>query len=120
MIVVNPNHPRAAVNGTFIFQRKGIKNEWMNSETIPLSSLKKGKGFKLEIASVEVLALFDGLMDLYELHQKEGIPRLNTEYVKVNRKLAQLAALSDSQFRREAYKTNGSPTIRHFWNSRRF
>lgn len=99
ILVTNPTHPRAAVNGTFIYQRKGLKDEWINSKTIPLSSLKKDEGYKLEIGSVEVLALFDGLADLYALHAREGIPRGDTEFIRVNRKLVQLAALSDSQLR---------------------
>ena len=51
------------------------------------------------MSSVEVLTLFEGLANLYELHKQEGIPHGNVQYVKVNRKLAQLAALPDSQLR---------------------
>src|ERR1051326_8043333 len=86
MLVENPYNSRAAVNGVFIFQRKGVKQTWTNTTTIPLSKLKKDEGYKLEISSSEVLKLFEGLADLYELHTQVGVPRGNTEYVRVNRK----------------------------------
>jgi hypothetical protein len=99
VLVANAKNPKAAVDGTFIFQRKGSKEEWADVKTIPFSSLKKDEGYKLELSSVEVLTLFEGLANLYELHKQEGIPHGNVQYVKVNRKLAQLAALPDSQLR---------------------
>ena len=99
MLVENPSDSRAAVNGIFVFQRKGVKDTWTNTTTIPLSNLKKDEGYKLEISSKEVLKLFEGLADLYELHAQEGVPRGTTEYVRVNRKFAQLVAMSESQLR---------------------
>ena len=99
MLVENPSNSRAAVNGVFIFQRKGAKDTWTNTTTIPLSKLKKDEGYKLEISSNEVLKLFEGLADLYELHAQEGVPRGNAEYVRVNRKFAQLVAMSEPQLR---------------------
>ena len=99
VLVANAKNSQAAVNGIFIFQRKGAKEDWADVQTIPLSSLKKDEGYKLDMSSVEVLTLFEGLANLYELHKQEGIPHGNVQYVKVNRKLAQLAALPDSQLR---------------------
>ena len=99
MLVENPSNSRAAVNGIFIFQRKSAKESWTNTTTIPLSRLKKDEGYKLEISSIEVLKLFEGLADLYELHAQEGVPRGNAEYVRVNRKFAQLLAMSEPQLR---------------------
>jgi len=99
MLVENPSNSRAAVNGLFIFQRKGAKDTWTNTTTVPFSNLKKDEGYRLEISSSEVLKLFEGLADLYELHAQEGVPRGNSEYVRVNRKFAQLVAMSESQLR---------------------
>lgn len=61
MLVENPSNSRAAVNGVFVFQRKGLKDAWADTTTIPLSRLKKDEGYKLEINSSELLTLFEGL-----------------------------------------------------------
>lgn len=52
VLVANAKNPKAAVDGTFIFQRKGSKEEWADVKTIPFSSLKKDEGYKLELSSV--------------------------------------------------------------------
>jgi len=97
MLVENQKNPSAAVKGAFLFQRKGLKDEWKDFETIPLSGLKKDEGFKLEIKSAELLNLHDELRDLYQLHSDAGIPPGETQFVKANPQLARLAELPQDQ-----------------------
>lgn len=92
-IVENPNNPKAAVHGMFLFQKKGVKDSWIDAETAPLSTLKAGDGYKLDIKSAELLQLFDGLQALYELHASSGVPRGQGQFIRVNSSLAQLAQL---------------------------
>lgn len=97
MLVENPKNPGAAVKGVFLFQKKGLNDEWKDFETIPLSGLKKDEGYKLEIKSAELLNLHDELADLYQLYSDAGIPLGETQFVKANPQLAQLAELPQDQ-----------------------
>ena len=94
MLVDNPSIPEAAVKGTFIFQRKGPREQWVDVETIPLSQLKKGDAYKLPIDSSEVLTLYKHLTDLYQVHSESGVPLGDHEFVPVNRKLAEIARMA--------------------------
>ncbi len=98
-LVENPHDAAAAVRGTFIYQRKGPKDTWEDAATIPLSRLKKGEGFKLELHAGEVLNLFRELAELYKLHARDGIPLGVTELVRVDSAVANLAALPRDQVR---------------------
>lgn len=80
-IISNPNNTSASVKGVFLFQRKSKNAQWVDFETIPLSSLKSGEGYKLELDSAELLKLTTELSSLYELHRKSGIPRGKTTLV---------------------------------------
>jgi len=91
-LVDNPHEHAAAVRGIFIYQRKGAKNTWQNTDTIPLSALKKDEGYRLELASLELLNLVRELILLYKLHAKHGIPFGMTEFVPVDSAVANLAA----------------------------
>jgi hypothetical protein len=94
MLVDNPSIPEAAVKGTFIFQRKGPREQWVDVETIPLSQLKKGDAYKLPIDSSEVLTLYKHLKDLYQVHSESGVPLGDHEFVPVNRQLAEIARMA--------------------------
>jgi Domain of unknown function (DUF4263) len=94
MLVDNPSIPEAAVKGTFIFQRKGPREQWVDVETIPLSQLKKGDAYKLPIDSSEVLTLYKHLTDLYQVHSESGVPLGDHEFVPVNRQLAEIARMA--------------------------
>jgi len=74
MLVVNPNDPDAGIKGTLLYQRKKTDKEWEDFETIPMSSLKSGEGYKLEMKSSELLKLFSELSSLYQLHSETGVP----------------------------------------------
>lgn len=94
MLVDNPSIPEAAVKGTFIFQRKGPGEQWVDVETIPLSQLKKGDAYKLAIDSSEVLTLYKHLADLYQVHSESGVPLGEHEFVPANRQLAEIARMA--------------------------
>lgn len=102
-LVDNPNDHEAAVHGTFLYQRKGPKDEWEDTSAIPLSSLKRGEGVRLDLRAAEVLALFQDLVELYKLHARTGIPVGETELVRVDSVIAQLAGIPRDQIR--AYLT---------------
>lgn len=96
-IVENLGNPSAAVDGVFLFQKKGFKDAWADTQTIPLSSLKKGEGYRLDVKSVELLRLFENLRALYDLHAKVGVPRGTQQWVPVSGQLAKLASLKQTQ-----------------------
>jgi hypothetical protein len=98
-LVDNPHDESAAVRGTFIYQRKGPRDAWLDSSTIPLSTLKKAEGFKLELHAAEVLTLFRELAALYKIHARHGIPLGVTELVRVDSAVASLTALPRDQIR---------------------
>jgi hypothetical protein len=56
-IVDNPHEPAAAIKGRFLYQKKAKNDTWEPFETIPLSSIKQGEGYQLEIKSGELLPL---------------------------------------------------------------
>ena len=78
----NQKRPDAAVKGAFVFQQKSLKQSWDAILAEPLSSLKKGEGYKLALDSAETLRLFQELSSLYELYSKEGIPTGHTAFVR--------------------------------------
>jgi hypothetical protein len=88
------------VKGAFVFQRKGPRESWEDIPTGPLSGLKKGESYKLTLKSAEVLTLHQGLTDLYQLYSCEGIPRGETEFVRVSHDLARLSRIPASELRR--------------------
>jgi hypothetical protein len=94
LIISNPNNPNASVKGSFLFQRKSKTAQWVDFETIPLSSLKSGEGYKLELVSAELLKLTTDLSSLYELHRESGVPRGKTKFIKASPELQRLADLS--------------------------
>jgi hypothetical protein len=95
-IVDNAANPVACVRGTFLYQRKGKKDAWDDFETKPLSSLKKGKEFHLELKSGELLPLLQHLGALYRVHRGRGVPQGRVELVKIEQQLAKLLQLSES------------------------
>lgn len=99
IIVDNSTDPLAAVHGVFIFQRKSPKGEWGDTTVIPLSTLKKDEGYRLDIKAGELRKLFDEVGALYQLHAQTGVPRGTHEFVRVNQTLAELVKLPSTQLR---------------------
>lgn len=102
-LVDNPNDSAAAARGISLYQRKGPKETWSDAATVPLSGLKKGEGYKLELHAAEVLALFRELAALYKLHAKEGVPLGSTELIRADSVVANLMQIPRQQLR--AYLT---------------
>lgn len=93
-IINNEHNPEASIKGIFLFQRKSRKLRWEDFKTIPLSKLKSGEGFKLELKSSELLKLVDEINPLYDLYKKEGVPRGQRKFVPATPQLENLAALT--------------------------
>lgn len=100
MLVENQSDPAAAVKGVFLFQRKGQRDEWEDTQTIPLSKLKKDEGYRLDLSSSELLRFYDSISELYKLYAQTGIPRGVGDFVRVDHRLTALARMSTSDLRR--------------------
>ena len=94
-ILDNINNKDAAVKGIFLYQKKSKNSDWQDFETIPLTSVKTGEGYKLEIKSAELLHLISELTSLYEIHSETGVPRGNRKFVQATPQLERLAALTE-------------------------
>ena len=79
-IVENPNNKAACVKGTFIFQKKNLKDAWESCKDFPLSKLKSSEWIKLELKSAEVLLLLNKLKEMQGVFQKYGIVLGETEF----------------------------------------
>ncbi len=99
MLIENQHDPRAAVKGTFLYQRKGPKDDWSDLATIPLSSLKKDEGYRLELKSGELLPLVRQLNALYGLHGEHGVPQGEVRFLQLADSLQGLSNLDRSEFR---------------------
>ncbi|MBW1706270.1 MAG: DUF4263 domain-containing protein [Deltaproteobacteria bacterium] len=97
VLVENPSDPECSVKGAFIFQRKGIKDDWKDIEAPPLSALKKDDVAKLDLHSSEIHSLYRELSSLYELYCKIGIPKGEGHFVRATNTLQTLAAMTDSE-----------------------
>lgn len=99
-IVDNPKVPKAAVKGTFVYQRRDKKNQWEKVDSINLSSLRGGEGVKLKLSSSELLAFLQGVAKLYNIRKKEGgVPSGISEYIKVSEPEKELLKLGDDKLR---------------------
>lgn len=93
-ILDNQSNKKASVKGSFLFQRKSKNSSWEDFDTIPLSKVKSGEGFKLELKSAELLELLLQLRSLYQLYKDGGVPKGENKYVPATPQLEQLASLS--------------------------
>lgn len=67
------------VSGTILHQRKGLKDEWEDIQSIDLKKLKAGEGIKIKFHSDEIKKFYDGLTNLYQISGK-GVPRKDGKY----------------------------------------
>jgi hypothetical protein len=113
LLVQNEKKPSASVKGSFVFQRKGSLENWEDIPSEPLSSLKMGESCKLALNSSEVLTLFEELTGLYQLYSCEGIPRGETEFVRVSNDLARISKIPASKLQEflQADQTVGSSLL---------
>jgi len=96
-LVDNPSDDSASVHGMFLFQRKSPTEAWEDTETIPLTSLKKDEGFRLDLHASEILELFGALKKLYDLHAVAGVPQGEGEFVRVDERLAAVARMTPEE-----------------------
>jgi hypothetical protein len=95
MLVANPANPEACVKGHFVYQKKTKNDQWVSVFDVPLSSLKGGEGFKLELHSAELLTLLREVGALYPLYRQHGIPRGRIRYVRLRAELARFLELGE-------------------------
>lgn len=95
IIIDNPNNRNASIKGDFLYQRKSQNGKWVDFETIPLTSLRMGEGYKLELKSLELLNLINELKPLYELHQEGGVPKGQQTFIRNTPQLQQLQQLAN-------------------------
>jgi hypothetical protein len=96
-IVDNPSNPAARVRGRFLYQRKGKRDSWVDFDRQPLSSLKKGEQFQLEIKAGELLPLLKDLGALYRIHRDQGVRHGRVEFVKVSEHFAEVLRMGDRE-----------------------
>jgi hypothetical protein len=82
-MVENPNSNGDNLRGTFLYERKGPHEEWLPTETIQLSHLKKGEGVRLELHAGEVSLLKAHLDDLVAGLTGQSVPGLPSEVLVV-------------------------------------
>lgn len=68
----NENDKAAAVNGIFVYQRKGLKGEWEDWSEQKLSELKSGEGISLPLHSAELKILHQYVTELFRVHKELG------------------------------------------------
>lgn len=68
----NAHDKEAAVNGTFVYQRKGLKGEWEEWSAQKLSELKSGEGISLPLHSAELKLLHQYVTELFRVHKELG------------------------------------------------
>lgn len=99
-IVDNPQNPAARVRGRFLYQKKARGDSWADFEKEPLTSLKKGEQFQLEIKSGELHALLLALRALYRLHREQGVPQGQRQFVLLEEQMARLLLASEPELYR--------------------
>jgi Domain of unknown function (DUF4263) len=73
-LVQNEKNPDAGVNGDFVYQRKAVKDTWIDVRSIPLNSLKSGEGYTLRLRASELLTLYESLKVAYRFREEKGTP----------------------------------------------
>lgn len=69
-------------------------------DTIPLTSVKNGEGYKLELKSSELRELYNHLGTLYDLHLAAGVPKGRKKFIQVTPQLEALSSLSYSEIQK--------------------
>lgn len=84
------------LRGCFVYQRKRKSDDWEDIRTAPLTGLKAGEGYVLELRSQELSALMDGLDARKELFEKHGIQWGERDYVSKQRLPTIVQSIIDS------------------------
>ena len=99
LLIDNPKSKNAVIKGSFFFQKKGLKDEWVDLKDLSLSNLRSGEYVKLELKSEELLSFIKELVALYRLHIKEGIHFGETKYFKAHGSLSELSQINEDDLK---------------------
>src|ERR1035437_7480461 len=100
VIVNNPANQDASINGHLVYEKKLVGDEWQEHTPTYLTSLKAGQGVHLQLHSEELLALYDELTNLYELHKQQGVPKRPRTYLPVESRIADFLAVAQPDLRK--------------------
>ncbi|MGH8503801.1 MAG: Shedu immune nuclease family protein [Gammaproteobacteria bacterium] len=82
-LVNNAQNPSATIKGVFVFQRKRKGEGWEDNATVPLSKLKSGEAYKLELKANELHELLSHAAGLYRSYRKLGLPTGKIHFIKL-------------------------------------
>ncbi|MGD8780721.1 MAG: DUF4263 domain-containing protein [Ignavibacteria bacterium] len=99
LLIDNLRNKNAVIKGSFFFQKKGIKDEWIDLKDLSLSNLKSGEYVKLELKSEELLNFIKEIVSLYKFHLKEGINFGETKYIKTHGSLSELSQINEDDLK---------------------
>jgi hypothetical protein len=99
LLIDNLKNRNAVIKGSFFFQKKGIKDEWIDLKDLSLSNLKAGEYVKLELKSEELLNFVKEIVSLYKFHIKEGIQFGETKYFKAHGSLSELSQINEDDLK---------------------
>jgi len=121
-IVENPSDPGACVKGTFIYQKKGLRETWEDLPPTSLRTVRKGEEYHLELHSGELRHLLREIGPLYRLYRREGVPQGRQEFVKIGEQLAAFLDLTEAELNEflASNRTHATLTLRRLmrWLSR--
>jgi Domain of unknown function (DUF4263) len=97
-LVDNPAHPKASVDGHFVYQRKAASGNWLPVPTQSLSRLREGDEFKLTLHAEELRRLVDSLVPLFLFYERRGsIPARRRTLIEVDDHVADLIERSGTE-----------------------
>lgn len=99
LLIDNPKNKNAVMKGSFFFQKKGLKDEWIDLKDLSLSNLRSEEYVKLELKSEELLSFIKDIVSLYKLHIKEGIHFGETKYFKAHGSLSELSQINEDDLK---------------------
>lgn len=82
-IVQNSTAPDAGVDGKLLYQRKTAASKWSDVDPIKLSSVKSGEAVAINLSSVEMFLLRNGLNDLQSIKDSFGVPTADVRFIGI-------------------------------------
>ncbi len=96
-LIDNPKDKSKSVSGKLIHEKKKKHDEDFPTETISKGNLRVGDRMEITLDHHETLDLFNGLKNLYELHDDiEVIPSGDTTFTRIDRSFKQLHTILQS------------------------
>jgi hypothetical protein len=106
MLVRNPNNAEASVRGTLIYQAKRAGDQWVDIDSLNLSTMRADEWTKIELRSEEVLLLYQAVSNLYAHMREHGITYGEQELVPIEKSevVRQVLALLEGEDGEELVK----------------